>query len=98
MDLMRLEAENSAKEVTVASIRNPDKFTALDTVLEAPVFFPHHQCMAGFRKTSVRLRHRHQAQLHVCLQQKRSHNVHRSGAGGALVGELRNRGGFANMP
>jgi uncharacterized protein (DUF362 family) len=33
MDLMRLEAENSAKAVTVASIRDPDKIKALDAVL-----------------------------------------------------------------
>jgi uncharacterized protein (DUF362 family) len=33
MDLMRLEAENSAKEVTVASIRDSNKIKALDAVL-----------------------------------------------------------------
>jgi uncharacterized protein (DUF362 family) len=38
MDLMRLEAENSTKEVTVASIRNPDKIKALDTVLDTTGF------------------------------------------------------------
>jgi uncharacterized protein (DUF362 family) len=34
MDLMRLEAENSAQEVTVASIKHPDKIQALDAVLK----------------------------------------------------------------
>jgi hypothetical protein len=38
MDLMRLEKENSNKEVTVASIRDRDKFKALDAVLEETDF------------------------------------------------------------
>jgi uncharacterized protein (DUF362 family) len=38
MDLMRLEAENSTKEVTVASIKDPNKITALDAVLESTGF------------------------------------------------------------
>ncbi len=38
MSLMRLEAINSSKEVTVASIRDEDKFKALDRVLEATGF------------------------------------------------------------
>jgi uncharacterized protein (DUF362 family) len=41
MDLMRLEAENSNREVTVASIRNSenDGITALNAVLDATKFF-----------------------------------------------------------
>jgi uncharacterized protein (DUF362 family) len=39
MDLMRLEAENSTKEVTVAAIKEADKFNALDKVLESTKFF-----------------------------------------------------------
>lgn len=39
MDLMRLEAENSTKEVTVASIKDPDKIKALEAVLEITSFF-----------------------------------------------------------
>lgn len=38
MNLMRLEAENSSREVTVAAIKEADKFTALDRVLEATGF------------------------------------------------------------
>jgi cholesterol oxidase len=38
MDLMRREAENSTKEVTVASIRDPDKIKALDRVLTETKF------------------------------------------------------------
>lgn len=38
MDLMRLEAENSTRAVTVASVRDPDKFRALDAVLEKTGF------------------------------------------------------------
>lgn len=38
MDLMRLEAENSAREVVVASIKHPDKLKALDSVLEVTGF------------------------------------------------------------
>jgi uncharacterized protein (DUF362 family) len=38
MDLMRLEAENSIEEVTVASIKDPDKRQALDAVLEITGF------------------------------------------------------------
>jgi uncharacterized protein (DUF362 family) len=38
MNLMRLEAENSDKEVTVAAIKDPDKFKALDSVLEITGF------------------------------------------------------------
>ncbi len=39
MDLMRLEAENSTRQVTVASIKDPDKTKALDAVLEKTGFF-----------------------------------------------------------
>ncbi len=39
MDLMRLEAENSTKEVTVASIKDQNKTKALDSVLEITGFF-----------------------------------------------------------
>lgn len=38
MNLMRLEAENSTREVTVASIRNPNKTEALDSVLQETDF------------------------------------------------------------
>lgn len=38
MDLMRLKRENSTKTVTVASIRHPDKFQALDSVLKETDF------------------------------------------------------------
>jgi uncharacterized protein (DUF362 family) len=38
MDLMRLEAENSTKEVTIASIRDADKIKALDAVLDTTGF------------------------------------------------------------
>jgi len=38
MDLMRLEAENSTREVTVASIKDPDKIKALEAVLEITGF------------------------------------------------------------
>lgn len=40
MDLMRLEAENCTREVTVAAIRDPNKFKALDAVLKATEFMP----------------------------------------------------------
>jgi uncharacterized protein (DUF362 family) len=39
MDLMRLEAENSSRETVVASIKNPDKKAALDSVLEETAFW-----------------------------------------------------------
>jgi uncharacterized protein (DUF362 family) len=38
MNLMRLEAENCARETVVASIRNEDKFLALDSVLKETEF------------------------------------------------------------
>ena len=38
MNLMRLEAENCARETVVASIRNEDKFAALDSVLKETEF------------------------------------------------------------
>lgn len=38
MNLMRLEAENSKQEVTVASIKDPDKTEALDSVLRITGF------------------------------------------------------------
>ncbi|MFZ5449564.1 MAG: DUF362 domain-containing protein [Thermodesulfobacteriota bacterium] len=38
MDLMRVEAENSTKKVTVAAIKHQDKFAALDSVLEKTGF------------------------------------------------------------
>jgi uncharacterized protein (DUF362 family) len=38
MDLMRLQAENSIEEVTVAAIKDPDKKQALDAVLEITGF------------------------------------------------------------
>jgi len=38
MNLMRLEAENCARETVVASIRNEDKFAALDSVLKETDF------------------------------------------------------------
>jgi uncharacterized protein (DUF362 family) len=38
MDLMRLEAENSTREVTVASIKDPDKIKALEAVLNITGF------------------------------------------------------------
>lgn len=38
MDLMNLEAEDSSKQVTVASIRNPDAKAALDAVLQKTGF------------------------------------------------------------
>jgi len=39
MDLMRLGAENSAREVTVAAIRDTNRFKALDEVLQKTAFF-----------------------------------------------------------
>jgi len=38
MDLMRVEAENSTKKVTVAAIKHPNKINALDSVLETTGF------------------------------------------------------------
>jgi uncharacterized protein (DUF362 family) len=40
MDTLNLGSIHSDRVVTVASIRDPDKFKALDTVLEATGFFP----------------------------------------------------------
>ena len=39
MDLMRLEAENSSREVTVAAIKHTNRFIALDEVLKNTAFF-----------------------------------------------------------
>ncbi|MEJ5329102.1 MAG: DUF362 domain-containing protein [Desulfobaccales bacterium] len=39
MNLLRLEAENSHRQVTAAAIRDPDKFKALDTALTAGRFW-----------------------------------------------------------
>jgi uncharacterized protein (DUF362 family) len=39
MNLMRLEAENSRRQVTVAAIRDPDKFKALETALKESGFW-----------------------------------------------------------
>jgi uncharacterized protein (DUF362 family) len=38
MDLLRVEAENSTQKVTVAAIKHPDKFNALDSVLATTGF------------------------------------------------------------
>jgi len=49
MDLMRLEAENSPREVIVAAIRDEDKFVGLEKVLEATGFW---ELLENKRKTS----------------------------------------------
>jgi uncharacterized protein (DUF362 family) len=98
MDLMRLEAENSAKEVTVAAIRDADKFTALDKVLESTGFF---ELISKTWQASGKP----QPDFAIVIKPNYMFAYNKADRTTFtdpelvehLVGELRNRGGFANI-
>jgi uncharacterized protein (DUF362 family) len=98
MDLMRLEAENSAETVTVAAIRDPDKRKALDAVLEATGFL---DTVTGAWQASGKPKEAFSILIKpnfMFAYNKSDHTtytdpelVHH------LVTALRNRGGFENL-
>ena len=67
MSLLRLEPIGTGRKATVASIRDEDKFTALNRVLRNGLRRDPAGQAEGLRKGSAGLLHRHQTELHVRL-------------------------------
>ena len=98
MDLMRLEAENSVKEVTVAAIRDTDKIKALDAVLDLTGFL-------GLVTDKWQTSGKTQPEFAIIIKPNFMFAYNKSDRTtftdpelvGHLVKVLRNRGGFENI-
>lgn len=98
MDLMRLEAENSAQEVTVASIKDTDKIKALDAVLDMTG-------LLDLATTTCRASGKSPAEFAIIIKPNFMFAYNRSDRTtftdpelvGHLAAVLRDRGGFENI-